>query len=361
VGGGGAGGGGGGGGEGGREGGRRASFNPNPFSTGFFGDSAQQPPRERPSSPDESVPSPEDASAEAVEAVDAADASADAARVEAAEAEAGEHAVYEKVHDPLAAAPAAAEQVSASFTRLQTQGYYRLSFVGDMPDIFDQPEDEALAEQRRWRWLRAAMTRVLLLVERVFAYVTAWAWCDVLSVQSPRPSVWLVLKDSVVAVLLTCAILTWLVFIGGSLEYRAGVERHVVESYFIANSASFFVGWTWWKVLRDLAAVSGRAAILTDDITHELPATPVPIGSLDKIMRDEAIVQEVELVQGVGQREYAGALLSNVFLGPVLSVVVIWAKHKAFTNVIAQAEAESSMEQQTSLRMRLGLAEKAQQ
>jgi hypothetical protein len=344
----------------------RPAFNPNPFSTGFFAAPQQH---ERPPSPDESVPSPEGEEEEEASAAAASMASM-ASMVPAPSAVSvvptDGDAVYEKVG--LAPEVEPPQQPGDrtpphSFTRLQRQGYYRLSYVTNMPDIFDPVADDELAGQRRWRWLRAAMTRVLLLIERTFAYVTAWAWCDVLSVQSPRPSVWLVLKDSGVAVLLTCAIVAWLVFIGGSLEYRAGVDRHVVESYFIANSASFFVGWTWWKVLRDLAAVSGRAAILLGSrgIAHELPATPVPLGSLDDIMRDEAIVQEVELVQGVGATEYAGALLSNVFLGPVLSVVVILAKHKAFTNVIAQAEAESTLEQQTTLRKRLGMAEKAQQ
>jgi hypothetical protein len=171
-------------------------------------------------------------------------------------------------------------------------------------------ETEARA-QRCGQWLRPAAMRVLLLCERVLSYVTAWAWTDVFFASASRPSLWGVLKDSGVALTLSLAVIAWLVLVGGALELRVGadVERSVVESYFVANSASFFVGFAWWKVLRDLAALSGRAAV-----PHLSPY-------------DEPLAQVERDVEAYSTYEFAGALAGNFFYGPVLTFVVIWAKH----------------------------------
>jgi hypothetical protein len=40
-----------------------------------------------------------------------------------------------------------------------------------------------------------------------------------------------------------------------------GVDRSQVESYFVAFSASFLVGWGWVIVFRDLAALSGDVSL----------------------------------------------------------------------------------------------------
>jgi hypothetical protein len=54
------------------------------------------------------------------------------------------------------------------------------------------------------------------------------------------------------------------VLAGGRLTIESGatVERETVESYFIVNSASFFVGWAWVVALRDIAAVSNQVGRL---------------------------------------------------------------------------------------------------
>lgn len=181
--------------------------------------------------------------------------------------------------------------------------------------------------QRLWVWLLAAAIRVLLLCERVLSYVTAWAWTDVFFASASRPSLWGVLRDSGVALGLSVAVIAWLVLVGGALELQAGtdIERSVVESYFVANSASFFVGFAWWKVVRDVAALSGRAAVI------ETAGVGFSSSSATE-------------VEQYGQREFAGALASNFLFGPVLTVVVIWAKHAYlvhFLETTASADAEA--------------------
>ena len=100
----------------------------------------------------------------------------------------------------------------------------------------------------------------------------------------------------------------------------------------------------------------------TQQPKYELPSTAAlpSTASVDEILRDSTVLQEVHFVQGVGAREYAGALLMNLFAGPVLSVLVIWAKHKALTDVMARAEAETTVEQHSTMRRRLVALEKSQ-
>ena len=175
------------------------------------------------------------------------------------------------------------------------------------------------------------------MLERVLTYVTAWAWTDVFFASAATPSVWTLLTDCLSAIGLSLAVVMWLVFFGSALQAggaleisedsTAGIDRSGVESYFMANSASFFVGFAWWKVLRDLAAVSGRVALAG------------PHAESDAILLDTAVGTEgdlfnfyhlLERVQQAETREFYGSLVGNLIYGPVLSVVIIWAKHVAF-------------------------------
>ena len=58
-------------------------------------------------------------------------------------------------------------------------------------------------------------------------------------------------------------------------------------------------------------------------------------------------------VLSASAREYYGSLIGNFFYGPVLTIVLIWAKHGAMKGWLADAEAEGSLEQQSTLRQRL--------
>ena len=294
----------------------------------------------------------------------AAEAAAEAVRVSQAETAANGNGAGASGTDGTGGAGGEAHGDRPGPWQLRTQGWSRLSetWLGDMPDLFEpqaQSDAHAIAERRRL-WLRAAATRVLLLCERVLSYVTAWAWCDVFFAQSARASVWLALQDSTVAVLLTVAVLGWLVFVGGALEVNAGVDRAVVESYFFANSASFFVGWSWWKVLRDLAAVSGRAAVVSAGAVGGAAVVGGAVAGGVPDAGASELTPELSDLQYAGSREFAGALIGNVVYGPILSVVVVYLKHVALRDFLASAEAAGPMDPQSTIRRRLVMLDRSQ-
>jgi len=187
--------------------------------------------------------------------------------------------------------------------------------------------DASEGTMTRAKWARAAVSHVLLLVERVISYVTAWAWTDVFF----AGSVGSLLMDIPIGTGLTAAVVVCIVLGGGAFEISAQVEREVVESYFMANSASFFVGFAWWKVLRDLAAISGRAALPHDGI-HLMVSLAVTDGASALLAR----------VNEFAMREFWGAFCGNLVYGPLLSVLVIWAKHAALKELLETAEEEFS-------------------
>lgn len=111
-----------------------------------------------------------------------------------------------------------------------------------------------------WRQaLRAAGVQVLLLMEKVLAWLAGCSWTDVFFAAAAKPSVWLTFKDLLLAFGLTAIALVWIFLAGRTLQIHGNVDRHTVESYFMVNSASFFVGWSWVVVLRDLSAVFGQS------------------------------------------------------------------------------------------------------
>ena len=174
----------------------------------------------------------------------------------------------------------------------------------------------------RRRALRAAGVQVLLLGEKVLAWMAGCAWTTVFFPSTmPFPSVEQTLSALGVAILLTISALAALTLAGGTLEVEKTsedtVERHVVESYFMVNSASFFVGWSWIVVLRDLLALSGQVAV-SDTRMSALGRVASFFG-----LEREKDVRDAETMSFV--RALAGVLL----FGPVLSVLVVWAKGAA--------------------------------
>ena len=102
-------------------------------------------------------------------------------------------------------------------------------------------------------------------------------------------------------------------------------------------------------MLRDLAAISGRAAL------------PFGLDSLDAYELD---VQNAEAhgfteetlrnyVHFAESRELFGALLGNVLFGPALTIVVIWAKHVLIPGLIDTDTSSSTRSPSPSTRVRL--------
>lgn len=198
------------------------------------------------------------------------------------------------------------------------------------------------------RWCRGAATELILLCERVLSFVTAWAWTDVFFAWGAQPSGWLTVKDIGIAVTLTLVTILWLASVGGSLAVNAAFERSQIESFFVAHSASFFVGWSWWKVLRDLAAISGRAALPTSLASpHDIDRVREKLNNVG--LNDEALYAYVHEAES---RELAGALLGNVLFGPVLTVIMIWAKHFLLPRLVTQAGVDTPRSASPATHMR---------
>ena len=79
----------------------------------------------------------------------------------------------------------------------------------------------------------------------------------------------------------------------------------------------FFVGWSWVVVLRDLAAISGQAKLQ--------PIRGDWYGGFAHVLG----LETVETVRAAEYSAFARSLLMIIVFGPLLTVLVIWAKHVA--------------------------------
>jgi hypothetical protein len=111
-------------------------------------------------------------------------------------------------------------------------------------------------------------------------------------------------------------VLLWLLFAGGQLAVDGAAGRDTVESYFMVNSASFFVGWAWVVTLRDLAAISGQVAVSRPDSMVDSVASVFGLQSAEAVRHAETM-------------SFVRALAGVFLLGPVLSVVVVQLKGAA--------------------------------
>lgn len=108
---------------------------------------------------------------------------------------------------------------------------------------------------------RAWTSSLLELLEGAFSWTTGCAWTDALlsnigSLTSyPTPSV--TTSDAAVAMALLGVALGWLLLGGeprpGGLQDEDKLDRSKVERHFLTNAASFFVGWVWVVLLRDIS------------------------------------------------------------------------------------------------------------
>jgi len=162
--------------------------------------------------------------------------------------------------------------------------------------------------------VREAGRQALLLIEKVLSWLTGCAWTNVFFASAAKPSLYLALKDLALAVGLMFVAISWLVILGGRMELAAGLDRSEAESYFLCNSASFFVGWAWVVVLRDFAAISGQLALIGPPDTFDVMSL---MG-----LQSKAKLEERSFAA------FVGALVGIVIAGPIASVVVIWAKHR---------------------------------
>ena len=146
---------------------------------------------------------------------------------------------------------------------------------------------------------RAAFVQVLVLVEAAMGWTTGSAWTDAVVFWSPlsdQPSLWVIAKDSLVAIALSVTMLVWLVLVGGEgTRIGTDAKRESVERYFLTNAGSFIVGWGWVVLLRDLSAATARA------IDKALGADP----------------------EGGAHLAFWSEAATVVVFGPVLSVVLV--------------------------------------
>ena len=176
---------------------------------------------------------------------------------------------------------------------------------------------------------RTAAVQMLMLFEKVLSWIAGCAWTDVFfASHAADPTGWLTFKDFAVAVALTVLALAWMVLTGGIDDKVLGLEqgsradgsevdRSHVESYFLVYSGSFFVGWSWVVVLRDLAAISGQAKLQ--------PIRGDWYGGFAHVLG----LETVETVRAAEYSAFARSLLMIIVFGPLLTVLVIWAKHVA--------------------------------
>lgn len=179
---------------------------------------------------------------------------------------------------------------------------------------------------RAWwrRESRAAAVQVLLLLEKVLAWMAGCAWTDVFfSRTAPDPNGWLAAKDLAVALALTCFALAWMVIQGDLDDAVLGiaqgtngkpVDRSFVESHFVVYSASFFVGWSWVVLLRDVAAVTGQARLRP------------PEGDYLSSFAHLVGLETLETVRTAELNAFLRSLAMLVFFGPVLTALTIYLK-----------------------------------
>lgn len=177
---------------------------------------------------------------------------------------------------------------------------------------------------------RSAAVQVLLLVEKVLAWMAGCAWTDVFfSNTAPDPNGWLAAKDLAVAMALSCLMLAWLVFEGDLDDAvlgiaqgaqgahgasRRAVDRSFVESHFVVYSASFFVGWSWVVFLRDVAATTGQAKLRPPEGDY--------LGTLAHLVG----LETVETVRTAEFNAFIRSLIMLVVFGPVLTALTIYLK-----------------------------------
>ena len=126
------------------------------------------------------------------------------------------------------------------------------------------------------------------------------------------------------ALMLTGLAVAWMVMHGDLNEAALGMERSVrsgkridrshVENHFVVYSASFFVGWSWVVLLRDLAAVSGQARIR--------PVSGDYLGGVAHLLGFDT----VQNVRAAEYNAFARSLLGVIVFGPVLTVLTIYLK-----------------------------------
>eukprot|EP00966_Prymnesium_polylepis_P274730 6347274-Prymnesium_polylepis.2 len=85
-------------------------------------------------------------------------------------------------------------------------------------------------------WLRASVSQVLLLIERVLSWLAGCAWTDVCFAKSSTPSIDGALDHVGVALGLTLASLGWIVLVGGGHGIHHKSEREHAESYFVSSN-----------------------------------------------------------------------------------------------------------------------------
>ena len=155
----------------------------------------------------------------------------------------------------------------------------------------------------------AAAQQLLTLAERAAGGISGAAWCSSVFASSAAPSLWLAIKDGAAACAFTALGVLWLVLSPSArltLSEAASSSRGAVEAYFVTNTFSFFAGWAWILLLRDLSALVGQQAVLRESRRSSV----LGLTSLDR----------AEL------SAFGGQLGSIVLFGPVLSFLVYRAR-----------------------------------
>eukprot|EP00965_Chrysotila_dentata_P142054 4695487-Pleurochrysis_carterae.AAC.1 len=117
--------------------------------------------------------------------------------------------------------------------------------------------------------LRSLLSQLLSLTESTFGWVAGCSWTNAVvaskySSLNEFPTGYVCFKNFATAVGLTALAVGWLVASGSSqsIKDEHRLQRDLVERYFLTTSMSFFVGWSWLVLARNLSTQLARAGVL---------------------------------------------------------------------------------------------------
>ena len=163
-----------------------------------------------------------------------------------------------------------------------------------------------------------AMVEFSNLVQGTLGWVAGCAWTDVATNLFPTlsapPSVVVLLANVLVALALSAAAVLWLVVTGedpNTVPWDSLLKREDVEQYFITGAASFFVGWAWVLVVRDVFLPIGDA-----------------FGALAQLFGTLVGLYRLDDAEDMHRARRAGEMLSAATFAPLLTCGFFVLKHR---------------------------------